>query len=178
MLVDCDTECPCLHIRSDKERSARVKQLRATAREARRKRTDDSDTDDKAEPSSTSSASSGESTDDSDYAEIDKKLFDYREGGSVAAKQASGKWYYDPQKGDKKDKNVYDTICGVMEDVIANIHLHAHPFSTCSAEGYHQERTADNPKTYARCLHRARSVFVHEDAPFVLHLRYQSQMSV
>ena len=63
------------------------------------------------------------------------------------AKVLSGKWYHDPDTADAKDRKVYNAIVTVLDDVINHIARYAHPFSTCSAEGFHQERCSDNPKS-------------------------------
>ena len=152
LLADCDVDCPCLRVRSSVERKARARQIRREKRALVAAKSDEEDDNADADTDTTSDHSSDES--DSGESELDdlldaveRKQVDFREGGTKAAKVLSGKWYYDQQNADSKDTKVYNAIVAVLDDVIKNIARYAHPFSTCSAEGFHQERCSDNPKS-------------------------------
>jgi hypothetical protein len=153
LLKDCEAECPCLRIRSSRERKARARQVRKQRRARADKSGEEKSDVDEADTDTTSARSSDESDatesdlDDPVLAEVVRKMLDFREGGTRAAKVLSGKWYHDPDTADAKDKKVYNAIVTVLDDIINNIARYAHPFSTCSAEGFHQERCSDNPKS-------------------------------
>ena len=132
---DCDEGCPCTIIRGDRERRKRKCELKKKAR-ARREAGSGSDT--------SSDSGDGDSDDDLD---LDSRMFDFREGGTKQKKIESGKWYFDASSATTKDKSVIGVIDRLADDLAENVHLHAHVFSTCTAESFMGERASDNPKT-------------------------------
>jgi len=61
---------------------------------------------------------------------------------------------------EKKAATVYEGICKILNDLIADAPRHAHPFNTCGVERFHGERTANcDKRLYYAATYRGRAHF-------------------